>query len=183
MWIWIEENFNFFLLSLVCFWWLCKPCLQDVHILWMKRPGTEGVFYFRPPATLFTSMLLVQFHFSGRLKGNICPPCWPFSLHRRGTVYFNLTHYISVTFLFQYGCFSHMTRPSLTVGEPSDNGNISSVVPFRLNRLSLLPFSPPLHPQVILISEISVSFFLPVYVPVTRGNHGEGGIRLGVLKG
>lgn len=34
---------------------------------------------------------------------------------------------------------------------------------------------PPLHPQVILISEVSVSFFLPMYVPVTRGNHGEGG--------
>lgn len=139
-------------------------------------------------------------HFSG----NICPPVgmeqfisfkqrWSketallgLSVKKKN----NLTHYISVIFFFWIWVLSHTTRPSLTA-----LGN-------RLMTMeTFFPFPPrsiwsldavfwvywtrwvsslfPLHPQVILVSEISVSFFSTSVCTCEQGNHGEGATCLG----
>lgn len=102
----------------------------------------------------------------------------------------NLTHYISVIFFFWIWVLSHTTRPSLTA-----LGNrlmtMETFFPFpprsiwSLNAVFWVYWTRwvsslfPLHPQVILVSEISVSFFSTSVCTCEQGNHGEGATCLG----
>lgn len=166
----------------------CMLCQQVVTLLQLNVEGQEKFSaQFSVLTSLATFVLLLAWNslFLLNRDGPKKQHFWA-SLWKK----INLTHYISVIFFFWIWVLSHTTRPSLTA-----LGN-------RLMTMeTFFPFPPrsiwsldavfwvywtrwvsslfPLHPQVILVSEISVSFFSTSVCTCEQGNHGEGATCLG----